>query len=60
MTDRSEKGLRDLLKVARETINDAICCEDGLDGATGASIILWITDILGDYSEWIKIHPKEE
>ncbi|MBA7639464.1 hypothetical protein ES703_47122 [subsurface metagenome] len=48
--------IKGCLDCARGAIEDAICCEDGLDGGTGKTVIKWITDILGDYDEWIKTH----
>lgn len=49
-----ETEVKDCLEAARAAITDAIGCEDGLDGATGETVIKWITDILGDYQEWHK------
>jgi len=53
------EGIKDCLDCAREAIVDAICCDDGLDGGTGEKVIKWITDILGDYDEWIKTHSDD-
>jgi hypothetical protein len=60
--DRPElsNDIKNCLACAREAIMDAICCEDGLDGGAGEKVIKWITDILGDYDEWIKTHSDKE
>ena len=53
------ESMEELLECAREAIVDAICCEDGLDGATGEEVVRWITDKLGDYEEFIKTHTDD-
>ena len=49
----------EILECAREAIVDAICCDDGLDGATGEEVVKMITDHLGDYDEFIKTHSDD-
>ena len=58
MTKQEEirEDIKNCLECAREAITDAICCDDGLDGSSGGEVIKWISDILGDYDEWIETH----
>ena len=51
--------ISEILECAREAIVDAICCDDGLDGATGEEVVKMITDHLGDYDEFIKTHSDD-
>ncbi len=56
---KSVKAMKDVLECAREAIVDAICCEDGLDGGAGKSVIDWITAILGDQEEFERNHSED-
>lgn len=55
----AEREKEEILDAAREAIVAAICSEDGLDGAAGEGIVKWITDVLGDYEEFIKTHTDD-